>query len=417
MKNKVIITIVVIMICLIGSTLCFIAYGSKLRNNKPNKTEPITFNDKDFNVRMFKTSYATSEGNYLISPYSIYVALSMLRDGGNNNTSKEVSELIGTDKAQLLNNESVHIANAIFLKDEYKDAVENSYVDGLKNNYKAQLLIDKFDTPAVINNWVDKETSGMIKKVMDDIDKDFVLGLANAIAIDVKWEQQFMCGVTRSQEFTKKDGSKKNVEMMHNTYEYGANYIESDKAKGIIIPYKEETNLEYIAIKPNDNLNDYINNFSMDELSKLEENKKSAGNSLHINLALPRYTYDFELKSFMKNLQSMGINDAFSKYDADFTNIITRANMDKYNMANLYVNQAIHKSHIELNEAGTKAAAVTFFGFAKATAVQEPHYDTINIEFDKSFMYIIRDKNTKEILFIGVVDEPNEWKGSTCEEE
>ena len=119
----------------------------------------------------------------------------------------------------------------------------------------------------------------------------------------------------------------------------------------------------------------------------------------------------------MKNLQSMGINDAFSKYDADFTNIITRANMDKYNMANLYVNQAIHKSHIELNEAGTKAAAVTFFGFAKATAVQEPHYDTINIEFDKSFMYIIRDKNTKEILFMGVVDEPNEWKGSTCEEE
>ena len=91
--------------------------------------------------------------------------------------------------------------------------------------------------------------------------------------------------------------------------------------------------------------------------------------------------------------------------------------MKKYNMDNLYINTAIHKTYIELNEAGTKAAAVTFFGFEKATSVREPHYDTINLELDKSFIYIIRDKNTKDILFVGVVNEPNEWKGSTCEEE
>ena len=416
MKNKIIITIVVIMLCLIGSTLCFIVYGNKLRGTKPAQTKQVVFNDKDYNVRLFKTTYATSEGNYLISPYSIYVALSMVRDGGNNNTRDEISNIIGTDNAKLLDNKAVHIANAMFLKDQYKDAITPTFTEGLSNNYKAQLLMDKFETPAVINNWVDKETSGMIKKVMDDIDKDFVLGLANAIAIDVKWQNQFICSATRSEEFTQKNGNKLNVEMMHQSYEFGADYIEYDNAKGIIIPYEDETNLEYIAIRPNNDLDEYINNFSLDELSKMEENSKKASDSLHINLSLPRYTYEFELKSFMKNLQSMGMKDAFNKDTADFTNIITRDNMKKYEIANLYINQAIHKSYIELTESGTKAAAVTFFGFAKATAVQ-PKYTTVDINFDKSFMYIIRDKNTKDILFIGVVDKPNEWKGSTCPEE
>ena len=81
---------------------------------------------------------------------------------------------------------------------------------------------------------------------------------------------------------------------------------------------------------------------------------------------------------------------------------------------NLYVNTAIHKTKIELNEKGTKAAAVTYFGLDKATAVR-PDYEVRNIVFNKPFVYIIREKNTGEILFFGTVYEPNIWNGSTCE--
>ena len=39
----------------------------------------------------------------------------------------------------------------------------------------------------------------------------------------------------------------------------------------------------------------------------------------------------------------------------------------------------------------------------------------IDITFNKPFVYIIRDQKTKEMLFFGVMYEPNKYEGSTCE--
>ena len=83
---------------------------------------------------------------------------------------------------------------------------------------------------------------------------------------------------------------------------------------------------------------------------------------------------------------------------------------------NVYVGEAIHKTHIDLNEKGTKAAAITYFGMFKNSAmIEEEKYDTIDIKFNKPFIYMIREINTKEILFFGTVYESNIWKGTTCE--
>ena len=87
-------------------------------------------------------------------------------------------------------------------------------------------------------------------------------------------------------------------------------------------------------------------------------------------------------------------------------------NRDKLN-GNLYVSDAIHKTHIDLNEKGTKAAAVTYFGLCKSTGIIKEK-KSVNIKFYKPFMYMIRDKDTNEMLFFGVVYKPNKWMGSTC---
>jgi serpin B len=96
--------------------------------------------------------------------------------------------------------------------------------------------------------------------------------------------------------------------------------------------------------------------------------------------------------------------------------MMTKDKMKELNIDSLYVAEAVHKTHIDLNEKGTKAAAVTYFGVYKNTSVAEPRQPKIiNVELNKSFIYMIRDKESKEILFIGVVDKPNEWKASTCD--
>ena len=80
---------------------------------------------------------------------------------------------------------------------------------------------------------------------------------------------------------------------------------------------------------------------------------------------------------------------------------------------NLYVGTTIHKTYIDLNEKGTKAAAVTFFGIDSYAALPQDK-EIVNIEFNRPFVYMIRDAKTKEMLFFGAVYEPNLWDGKTC---
>ena len=422
MKKHKIILISLFIVLVLLAILLF----KTIKTNKQTE-EKIKEEDKNFNIRLIKEVNKNQKENYLISPYSIEIALNMLKDGANNNTKKEIEDLVGTRRIQDVSvKDRISIANAAFIKNDYKQYVLDDYYNNLKNKYNSEILYDDFYTPKVINDWVNNKTNGMIDKILDEIDKDFVLGLANALAVDVEWKSLFECTKTNKKEFTKIDNSKIEVEMMNQTFETKEyKYLENDNAKGIIIPYdrydeegeREPTNgnnLEFIGILPNKDIDNYIDNLTNEEIDNLLKTEKKASDKLHINLSLPRFRYDYEIDGFIDVLKNLGIKDAFDENKADFTNIMER----NEEIRNLYVGTAIHKTHIDLNEKGTKAAAVTFFGLMKATSAYVPEEpEIINIEFNKPFIYIIRDARTKEMLFFGVVYEPNKWEGSTCEEE
>ena len=117
------------------------------------------------------------------------------------------------------------------------------------------------------------------------------------------------------------------------------------------------------------------------------------------------------MTDFKEILISLGIKDAFDKDLADFTNIMPR----NEEIRNLYVGEAIHKTHIDLNEKGTKAAAVTYFGMYKSSGIAKEK-EKVSIVFNKPFIYMIIDHKTDELLFFGTVYEPNKWQGKTCKE-
>lgn len=416
MKNKAIIfPIIAIIIVLVLAT--------KVINKELKENDTNNVNNDFFNLKLFKEINKIQKDNYLISPYSIEIALNLLKEGANNNTLKEIENLIGNRKINDITvKDRVSVANATFIKSEYKEYILDSYINKLRNNYNSELLYDDFKTPKVINNWVNNKTNGMIDKILDNIDENFVLGLANALAIDVEWDSPFECTRTTNEKFTKKDGTKYEVEMMHKELEdEESKYLKNDNASGVIIPYKKynretgeeeldnDNTLEFIGILPKDDIDNYINSLTDKELNSLLSSEKKPNDSLSINLSLPRFKYDYEIDDFIDVLKNLGINGAFDKENADFSNIIPK------NIVSLYVGEAIHKTHIDLNEKGTKAAAITYFGMFKNSMISKEK-EIINIEFNKPFIYIIRDKLTKEILFFGVVYEPNIWNGSTCSE-
>jgi len=397
---------------------------------KGKKGESIILTN-DFSINAIKTTNSIiKEENYLISPYSMEIALNMVREGAKGTTKEELDKVVAKrDIKDVSIKDKIGIANTIFIKDNYENIIEKDYKKVLTKDYNAEMLLDKFESPKVINDWTSEKTKGMIKELIKELPDRFVMGLANAIAIDVKWQIPFMCEGTNKEKFKLVSGDTLNVEMMHNSYDYGAKYISNDDMKGIILPYEAYNSktgevdyeggkaLEFVAILPNKDISAYINNLTKEDLDNIDKSSKEASNKLNIILGLPRFTYEFDYSKFGSMLNKMGINTMFDINNADFTNIINKDNQIKYLEGNLHIDSAIHKTFIDLNEAGTKAAAVTSFIFTDSASIEREEPKRINIIFDKPFIYIIRDRDSKEILFFGTVYEPNKWKGSTCSDE
>lgn len=423
MKKKNIIVFSIIL------TFIIVFIGILIMNNKHEKdnekNNQLEYINDNFNLNLIKTiNNKNGQSNYLISPYSIEMALAMLRDGAKGNTKDEIKTVIGDRNINDVTIKNrISVANAVFIKNEYRNYVKKDYYNILRGKYNSEILYDEFKTPQVINDWVNKKTNGMIPNILNNIDENFALGIANALAIDVEWNSPFDCSDTTNEKFTKADGKIIHTEMMHKTLKYsGYKYLENVSAKGVIIPYKrynkttgeedynDDNNLEFVAILPNDNVNNYINNLTENALIDLLSSAREVTSDFEIKLALPRFKYDYELTKFKDILMQLGINRAFDQTTADFTNIMPK----NEEVGNLYVGEAIHKTHIDLNEKGTKAAAVTYFGMYTSGMILEK--ESVKITFNKPFIYIIRDSKTNEMLFFGIVYEPNKWEGSTCSE-
>lgn len=403
-----------IIIVLMGCVLVLVGVLFLLFNNKDKNKDNKEIVKADFNSKLIDVINKENSDNYLISPYSIEMALRMLSEGTDTTTYKEIDDLIGKREMPTFASEKrISVANALFLRDKYKDIIKDNFVNTLKQKYDAEVLIDKYKTPDKINNWVSKKTYKMIDKIIDTVDKDFVLGLANALVINLEWKHQFECDSTSAYKFN--NGEKTyDVEMMHNEFRSDIKYLNDKDIKGIILPYfvyddKGEINydeegiaLEFIGLMPND-INKFLNEFTTKGFDEITNSFKSVQAKEKVNLAIPRFKYDYSL-DLMGVLKILGVSEIFSSY-ADFTRIFGE-------IGDLYISDAIHKTHIELNETGTKAAAVTYFGM-KASAMIEDN-KVIDITFDKPFVYVIRDTKTKEMLFFGVVYNPTAWTKTTC---
>ena len=360
-----------------------------------------------------------SSENYMISPLSIAYALSILKEGASDNTKLEIEKVLGDYKFTKINNvkDRINIANALFIKNDF--TTNEEYINKIKNEYNADTIYDEFKTPDKMNDWVKEKTYNMIDKITEELTPEFRFGIANAIAIDVEWKNKFECYNTNKEEFTLKNGSKMDAAFMHSSND--VSYFENKDAKGIVKDYAiynyetgeieyepsdKTIELEYIAILPN-NIDKYVSKFNRNTLKTIKDNLQSPSNKLDINLSLPKYTYDYTYENFKNDLISLGMKDAFDNEKASFKNISNEF---------LYVNEAIHKSHIELSENGTKAAAVTAF-LMDTNSAFEPEKKIIDIKFNKPFIYIIKEKNNDNIWFFGEVYNPMKFEDNkdTCE--
>lgn len=373
--------------------------------------EDFIYATADFSVELFKESVSTDveEGkNVLISPESVVCALSMTANGAGGENLREMEEVItgGIDISEynkymytynnkLTQSDDVdfHIANSLWIKDDEEEIkVNNDFLKVCSNYYDAEAFMAPFDDTTVeeINSWVNENTNEMIPTLLDKIPDEVVMYLINALAFEGEWETPYKdTQVKENQIFTNYSGEEQIVTMLHSKEDI---YVCDDRATGFIKYYKGGE-FAFMALLPKDEneLNEYVENMSGETFINLYNNKSYED----VIVRMPEFSYEYE-KELSKPLMSMGMNTAF--FDgADFSNMATTGT------GSLYINRVLHKTFIQVDREGTKAAAVTAIEMSAETAMEEvePPKEVI---LDRPFVYAIIDTQTGLPIFLGVLN-------------
>ena len=368
----------------------------------------------EFGFNLFNEIRRTEQDkNIFISPVSISIALAMTLNGAAGETEQAMRNTL---QLQGLSAGSVNAGYAglhqMLLKSDPKVTltIANSLwarqgipfkQDFLQRNtqfFGAQIsTLDFNDVNAskVINEWVDTNTNGKIQKIIaDEIDPSAVLFLMNAIYFKGAWQTEFDPSMTRDGPFYLATGGEKLVPMMSRTGVYP--YYENDTAdfQAIGLPYGNGQMSMYIFLPSRESdLNVFFQRLNPKSwgswISQLEKQE--------VLLKVPKFKMEYK-RELKDTLEVLGMGIAFDAGRADFSRM---ASLETVNQ-NLYIQNVVHKTFVEVNEEGTEAAAATSVGVS-ATSIQPPPPQFIA---DRPFFFAIRDNETKTVLFMGTIVEP-----------
>ena len=407
----------------LGILLIMVFLGCLAQKNQTNQLNPIKADDlmqgitpasvgvvnldkpfidgvANFSVELFKNSFSSKE-NSLISPTSVLLALAMTTNGARSTTLSQMEAVIGgglsiqelnkylysyVKKLPSEDKSILNIANSIWFRDKGFD-VKQDFLQTNADYYGAAAYKSAFDNGTVkdINNWVKKNTDGLIDSIIDDISSDAIMYLINTVLFDAEWYEKYETSAVRDRQFTAFDGTKQTVKFMHSN-EY--RYLESDSAKGFIRPYFDNK-YSFVALLPDENIsiNEYVASLTGGTFMNIVNNAWGT----RVIAALPKFEYDYEI-TMNGALQTMGMTDAFCPIAADLSNIGTA-------WGNLFISEVKHKTFITVDERGTKAAAVTSVGVDVTSVQPQPKIVTL----DRPFVYAIIDNETKLPIFIGTI--------------
>lgn len=351
-----------------------------------------------FAAELFKDNYSKGKTT-LVSPLSVLTALALVQNGAQGNTLAQLEQALGGLDRDTLNaymraycdflteSDELKIANSVWT-DSSAEA-KRAFLQKAVDSYSAQLFSAPLSDPKTvesINSWVKKNTDGMIPKIIEKADRYAVMMLVNAIAFDAKWETPYKRSDIEKLEFTSYSGSKKKTDFMCSTENV---YLKDGGAVGFMKPYKNGR-FAFAALLPDENtgIDDYVASLSGDKLMKIFSSAKR-GNE--VNVKMPKFRAEYSTQ-LIDTLKKMGVKDAFDSKTADFSSLIE--NRDAY------IATVVHKTFIEVDENGTRAAASTLVG-ADTMSLMEPY----SVFLNRPFVYMIVDTETNLPLFIGVQTE------------
>lgn len=368
--------------------------------------------------------------NLVISPYNALHCLAMVAAGADGQTRKEMAEtLFGVDAAELddaitsLSELNEKILDANKGQVELKTAngvwtnrdlltLDGDYADGLRKDFGAEISAENFANPAVvdqINDWADKNTNGLIKKILEELNPEDFAVLASSLYFKGQWTNKFDKELTEEKSFTADGGVAQTTPMMHQQFdeEGDIRYLDGDDFEAVALTYGEkdyeqnkQPTMRMLLIRPKDDntsARDWLLSQKSEDLPVWSE--PMAYSDAIGTIELPRM--DIKQKhDIIPVLQDMGINDAFNSGTADFSK------MTEEKARGLYVSKVSHDTVFKTDEEGSEAAAVTTAVMTLECVRMPP--PQIDVKFDRSYIFALQDVKTGALIFTGTVNKPND---------
>ena len=363
----------------------------------------------DFALKLLNESRSEYEGDaLLVSPLSALLALAMTANGAEGETLAEMEKVLGGGMSieelnkQLFNysaslsstdDAKFNLANAVWVTSSPTFSINRNFVSAIENTYDADVIAA--DLPSAIpaiNNWAKEETFGMIPSILKegDLDKDTIMVLLNALAFDALWQQQPSDSACFDGSFTTVNGNVQTAKFM---WAEANGYIEGKNEVGIVKNYKGGK-YAFVALLPEGNVYDYAASLKGEDFLKLYDKRETK--NVEISAKMPHFSFDCSIE-MRKVLEKMGMPIAFDSASADFDA------MGHSELGNIYISRVIQKTHIDLDNSGTRAAAVTAVIMEPECAAPD-NIKYYRVELDRPFVYAIVDTEAGLPIFIGICD-------------
>lgn len=348
-----------------------------------------------------------ADGDLVVSPYSVYSALAMTKEGAQGDTLAEMNALLHVEDADPIAarqayadfgrwmTEStgalpvgqsgtplqIHSANALWVGQGLQ--LKAPFADTARTWYAARAESVDFGsagTVDTINGWVSEQTKGKITDLLDSLDPATRLVLTNALYLKGSWTEPFNKDLTADAPFTLADGTKVQLPTMQGAF---TQYAETDAYQAGVVPMLGGDMLLYLP-KTGSSVDDVL------EALATEGASERAWEEVAGTLYLPRFKAGWK-NSIASPLQQLGMKAAFD--GADFSGISDEP---------LFVSDVVHAATTEVDETGIEASAATAVVMLRGAPGAPPK--TVELRIDRSFVYVVRAGGVP--LFYGVVADP-----------
>ncbi len=384
-------------------------YNTLAVENIADEKKSITEGSNKFASELFKQLRDNyKDSNFFFSPYSIYLAYSMLFEGASGETSKELSTLFAFSEDDFIRREAIQeeLSKYQNKKQKYGIFVSNSlwankdftilppYKTVLHKYYFAdvyeQMDFSKTSSTDRINKWVGENTENKIKKIVNDtLDANTAFVLVNTIFFKEKWQIAFDKSSTEDDDFYVPGENKVTIKLMKQKDKYM--YYENKDIQAIRMSYQNESKKSMIAVI-----------------------SKSGG----VNIA-EDFILNNDISFFFNNMTLQSGIVYFPKFETEWNSDLAKimvslgllsSDYSKLSSDDCVVSNVLHSSFIKIDEEETEAAAATAIVLAKGIYIEREEPPFV-FRADKPFVYMIIDEEDGKILFMGKMFKPQENKG------